>query len=91
MGDEFESGRAVLMAAAGEVLGELSFDAVEFDCGDEPPPMPSTDWGGSVEFELGYEDGLRLRAFFDAAFARLRASFSRCRALHRRWRGRIKR
>lgn len=91
MGDEFESGRAVLMTADGEILGEFPFESVEFDGGVTAPDDPPMDWGGSVEVELSHEDMLRLRAFFDAAFARLRASFSRCRVLHRRRRGRIKR
>lgn len=91
MGDDLELGRGVLMMADGEILGKFPFEAVEFDGGGAAPDDPPMDWGGSVEVELSHEDGLRLRAFFDAAFARLRASFSRCRALHRRRRGRIKR
>lgn len=91
MGDEFESGRAVLMTADGEILGEFPFESVEFDGGVTAPDDPPMDWGGSVEVELSHEDMLRLRALFHAVLARQRARFSRCRALHRLRRGRIKR
>lgn len=91
MGDEFEPVRGVLMTADGEILGEFPFDAVEFDGGDELHAVPPTDWGGSVEVELSRSDALRLRRFFDAVLDRHHARFSRCRALHRMRRGRIKR